>query len=486
MTGTVRRLALGVLLAGFEGDTVPPEWLTALAAEGLGGVTLFGRNVVDDDPVGALSRLTTELRRERPDLLICIDEEGGDVTRLETRSGSMTLGQASLGAIDDVDVTRRSATLLAARLAAGGVNVNFAPVADIASERNNPVVGARSFSHDPDVAARHVGASIRGHLDGGVCPTAKHFPGHGGTVDDSHLVVPVVSADAGLLRRRELVPFQAAIAAGVPMIMTGHLRVLALDPYQPATLSRVIITDLLRGDLGFGGVVVTDGMDMHAISRGVGRPEGTVQALLAGVDLICIGGDSVTLEAVEDIVSAVENAVAQGRLPLDRLVEAQGRVAALARRFWFNTDPAPMPETDEVLVAAARRSLQVVGDPHLDSVAAVVELYNEPTIVAGEIAFGVGRHLAALSEAPVEVVRLEEGAPLPTLPDGGLVVSARASHLHPWQVEAVRRMRLRHPDLVVVDHGATGGTDLLGDRAVIAHDTSAIAARAAAGLLLAG
>lgn len=481
---SVRRLALGVLLAGFEATASPPSWLEGLLVDGLGGVTLFGRNVIDDDPVEGLAALASQLRRERPDLIIAIDEEGGDVTRLETRTGSITLGAASLGVIDDVEVTRRSASLLASRLAAGGINVNFAPVADLLSERDNPVVGARSFSADPDLAARHVAASVKGHLDRGVAPTAKHFPGHGGTVDDSHLVVPVVSTEAGLLRRRELVPFQAAIAAGVPMIMTGHLRVLALDPERPATLSPVIITELLRGDLGFDGVVVSDGMDMHAISRGVGRPEGTVQALLAGVDLICIGGDSVTLRAVEEIVTAVEVAVEEGRLPLGRLVEAQRRVGELARRFWLNTDPSPTLATDDVLLAAAGRSLDVVGDPIVTDVGSVLELYNEPTIVAGEVAFGVGRHIRELLGRDVPVLRVEDAAELPEPLADPVVVSVRASHLHPWQVEAVRRLRLRHPDLVVVDHGATATPELLGERAVIAHDTSAIAARAAAEVLL--
>lgn len=480
----VRALALGVLLAGFEGSRELPDWLAPRLRDGLAGVTLFGRNIDDGDPVGALPALTGQLRRDRPDLLVAIDEEGGDVTRLETYSGSMTLGAASLGVIDDVDVTRRSSALLAARLRSGGVNVNFAPVADLLSERDNPVVGSRSFSRHSEVAARHVAASVRGHLDAGIAPTAKHFPGHGGTVDDSHLVVPVVSVDAGVLRRRELVPFQAAIAAGVPMVMTGHLRVLAVDPDRPATLSPVIVTDLLRGDLDFDGVVVTDGMDMHAISRGVGRPEGTVQALLAGVDLICIGGDSVSAEAVEEIVAAVEVAVAEGRLPLERLAEVQARVAALARRFWLNSDPSPSPQADPVLRAAARKCLGVVGRPQSATVATVVELYSEPTIVAGEVAFGVGRHVADLLDSPVEVFRLEESSEIPVLGEGQVVVSVRASHLHPWQCEVVRRMRLSHPDLIVVDHGATAPPELLGERALIAHDTSAIAARAAADILL--
>lgn len=485
MTGQVRSLALGVLLAGFEGDTAIPRWLNPLLDDGLAGVTLFGRNVNKDDPIGGLARLSTQLRGRRPDLLVSIDEEGGDVTRLETSGGSMTLGQASLGQIDDEEITTHSAELLAARLHAAGINVNFAPVADLSSERNNPVVGARAFSADAHTAARHVAASIRGYRGSGVAPAAKHFPGHGGTVDDSHLVLPVVSADAQLLRSRELVPFKAAIAAGVPIIMTGHLLVPALDPVQPATLSRPILTDLLRVELGFDGVIITDGMDMYAISRGIGRAEGSVQALAAGADLICIGGDSVTREAVEEIVTRIEAAVGQGRLPLGRLAEAQDRVAALARDHWHTTRPVRPQATDGSLRAAARRSLRVVGDPRIGAgTVAVVELYNTPTIVAGDVAFGVGAPLAAARDGEVLIARIEEGDPLPEVSADAVVVSVRASHLHPWQAEAVGRLRALHPDLVVVDHGATGDGELLGERAVIAHDTSAIAAQAAVGVLL--
>ncbi|MEO7588267.1 MAG: glycoside hydrolase family 3 N-terminal domain-containing protein [Arachnia sp.] len=486
MTGnmTVRRLALGTLLVGFEGTnaTGVPYWLLDLLGNGVAGVTIFGRNITPEDPVANLAGLARGLRHGRPDLLIAIDEEGGDVTRLDARTGSMFLGQGSLGAIDDVAVTRRSSASLAARLATAGVNLNFAPVADVASNAASPIVGSRSFSPDPARTARHVAASVRGHLDSGVAPTAKHFPGHGSTADDSHLVVPVVDVDLDTLWRRELLPFRAAIEAGVPVVMTGHLLVPVLDPDAPATLSPRIIDGLLRSEMGFNGVVVSDGLDMHAISQGVGRAEGVVLALLAGVDLMCIGGDSVTPEVVEEIVAAVEEAVLSGRLELSRLVRAQGRVEALAAR--FSHDASPRGLTPEApLLDVARSSLRVVGDPSMTESSTVVELRNEPSIVAGEVAFGMGRPLSARSTG-TRVVILERGMPVPDLGHGGVVVSVRDCHLHPWQAEAVALLRRSHPDLVVVDHGGSAPDAVLGSRAIVAQDASAIAAVAAAGVLL--
>ena len=485
MTGTmtVRRMALGVLLVGFEGTnaTGVPYWLLDMLGNGVAGVTIFGRNITPEDPVGNLAGLTQALRDGRPDLLVSIDEEGGDVTRLDTRTGSMFLGQGSLGAVDDEAETRRSSAFLAARLASAGVNLNFAPVADVASNANSPIVGSRSFSADPQRVARHVAASIAGHLDSGVAPTAKHFPGHGSTAEDSHFVVPVVEADLDTLWERELPPFRSAIAAGVPVIMTGHLMVPALDAESLATLSPRIITGLLRRELGFDGVVVTDGLDMHAISRTVGRPEAVVRALLAGVDLMCIGGDSVTPEVVEDIVAAIEEAVQSGRLDLARLSEASERVASLASR-WVHNGARGSRAQSPPMLDVARSSLRVVGDPSMQETATVVELRNEPSMVAGEVAFGMGRPLLDRS-ASTRVVHLERGMPMPELGTGGLVVSVRDCHLHPWQVEAVATLRRAHPTLVVVDHGGSASAEVLGPRAIVAQDASAIAATAAANVL---
>ncbi len=482
---TVRRLALGVLLAGFEGTaaTGAPYWLLDLLGNGLAGVTIFGRNITQPHPVEDLAELARGLRLGRPDLLVAIDEEGGDVTRLDAETGSMFLGQGSLGVVDDVAATRRNSALMASRLSAAGVNLNFAPVADVASEWGSPILGSRSFAPDPALVARHVGAAVTGHLDSGVAPTAKHFPGHGGTREDSHLVLAVVDVGLETLWGRELPPFMAAIAAGVPCVMTAHLKFPALDPDHPATLSPLILTALLRERLGFDGVVVTDGLDMHAMSRTVGRPEAVVQALAAGADLMCIGGDSVTPEVVEDIVAAVEDAVTGGRLDRQRLVEAHTRVAMLAHRF-THARPRNADPREQVLLGVAASSLRVVGQPRLvDGALTVVECRNEPSIVAGEVAFGMGAPLKVRVPS-TRVITLRRGMLVPELDAGDVVVSVRDCHLHPWQADAVALLRRRHPQLLVVDHGASAPEKVLGSRAIVARDASNIAAIAAADLLL--
>lgn len=480
----LRRLTLGVLLPGFEGThaTGVPDWLRGLLADGLAGVTIFGRNIVAPHQVANLAQLTSQLRTGRPDLLVAIDEEGGDVTRLDAATGSWFPGHGTLGAIDDVAATTECHAMLANRLAAAGVNLNFAPVADVASEPDSPIVGTRAFSSDPVVVARHVVASMQGHLRCRVAPVVKHFPGHGDTTDDSHLVVPRITAATATLEERELVPFVAAIEAGAPAIMTGHLLVAALDPDNPATLSPEIITNLLRGRLGFTGVVVTDGLDMHAISRGVGRPEAVVQALLAGVDLMCIGGDSVSPVVVEEILGAVETAVASGRLPLARLVEATQRVSDLATRFRAQPVALEPGEDRGALVALASRALQIIGKPVPELLGPVLELQNPPSIVAGQVEFGIGAHLRRI--APAQVLRLAQGEPVPNITGEELVVCLRDSHLHPWQASAVARLRATNPGLIVVDHGGTASRDVLGERAVIAPDSSAAVSAAVAGFLM--
>ena len=288
----LRGLALATLFPGFSGSAHPPAWLADLIGQGLGGVVLFGRNVDAGQGDAGVAALTTRLRANRPDLLVAIDEEGGDVTRLDAMTGSELPGSAALGAVDDPFLTRDVAASLGARLRRCGVDVNLAPVADLDVDPQNPIVGVRAFGSDPDLVARHVRAFVEGQQSWRVAATAKHFPGHGATDEDSHVTVPTVWTGADLLDERELAPFRAAISAGVQIVMTAHITVPALDPSRPATLSRTVITGLLRERLGFAGVVMTDGLDMQAISRTVGHREGAVLALDAGVDALCVGGDS--------------------------------------------------------------------------------------------------------------------------------------------------------------------------------------------------
>ena len=447
--GDLERVGLGCLLPGFEG-AVAPDWIRRRIAEGLGGVVLYARNVGTPEQVASL---TAQLRAERGDLVVAADEEGGDVTRLEAANGSSYPGNLALGQVDDVGLTRAVAEAIALDLQAAGIGLNLAPVADVNSNPNNPVIGVRSFGTDPDLVARHVAAFVVGLQSRGVAACAKHFPGHGDTSVDSHESLPTVtdarSATAAL------VPFRAAIAARVAAIMTAHV-VVPASHEVPATLSREILTGLLRKDLGFTGCVITDGLDMGAISRTVGTEEGTVQALAAGADAICTGGWFADEAVVDRLQQAIVRAVLDGRLGESRLREAAGRVQALSSRA---TPPPPIPDRDAGL-RAARRALRAEGPVRIGVGALLVELSPPPSQAAGVVPWGVGdllRHREASimvlrragPPADVEeVVRLGAGRPL--------VLVVRDLHRHPWAAAATDAVLLHRPDAVVVEMGFPG------------------------------
>ncbi|MFD9466073.1 glycoside hydrolase family 3 protein [Streptomyces sp. NPDC060027] len=320
------RDALTVLQPGFTGTTAP-DWLLRRLGEGLASVGLFGRNIASPDQLAAL---TAQLRAERDDVLVAIDEEGGDVTRLEVRTGSSFPGNHALGAVDDVSLTEDVARELGRRLAACGVNLNWAPSADVNSNPSNPVIGVRSFGADTDLVARHTAAYVTGLQAAGVAACTKHFPGHGDTAVDSHHALPRIDADLSVLQSREFVPFRAAIAAGSRAVMSAHILVPALDPDRPATLSRRILTGLLREELGYDGLIVTDGMEMQAISATYGIERGSVLAIAAGADAICVGGGLADDDTVRRLRDALVSAVRAGELSEERLADAANRVRALA------------------------------------------------------------------------------------------------------------------------------------------------------------
>jgi beta-N-acetylhexosaminidase len=385
----------------------PP--LNALV-DGAGGVVLFAPDIRGPEQ---LAELTGSLRSERPDLLIAVDEEGGDVTRLEAAEGSSFPGNLALGAVDDVALTRRVGAAIGGELAAAGVNFDLAPVADVIVDPANPIVGVRSFGSDPQLVARHVAAFVEGLQGVGVAACAKHFPGHGESVADSHLELPVVETDRETLFARALPPFKAAVDAGVQSVMTAHIRFAALDD-QPATLSAKTI-GLLRAELGFAGLIITDALEMRAISGTVGLEEGAVRALTAGADALCLGAD-LTAEQVESVRAAVARAV-----PEERLREAAARVAETAA--WASS---PKPEHDrEAGAEAARRALRVEGDVTLSSAPIVVELRPEASIAAGEQQHGLGG------------IQVGEGEQLPPLDLGRVVVLVRDAHRHAWQRELI-------------------------------------------------
>ena len=233
---------LPTLLPGFAGTTLP-DWLKARLGAGLGGVCLFAANIESRDQ---LRTLTDAIYAANPRAIIAIDEEGGDVTRLFAREGSASPGNAVLGRIDDLDATAYAAHQIGAHLRRTGVNLNFAPSVDINSNPDNPVIGVRSFGDTPTVWSAHGAAWITGLQSTGVAATAKHFPGHGDTALDSHLALPVIDRSLAELRERELVPFAAAIEAGVRVVMTSHILLPQLDADYPATMSGTILGGLLR------------------------------------------------------------------------------------------------------------------------------------------------------------------------------------------------------------------------------------------------
>ncbi|MCX4813764.1 glycoside hydrolase family 3 protein [Streptomyces sp. NBC_01239] len=472
------RDALTVLQPGFPGTTAP-DWLLRRLGEGLASVGLFGRNIASPEQ---LASLTAQLRSERDDVLVAIDEEGGDVTRLEARTGSSFPGNHALGAVDDVDLTRAVAHELGRRLAECGVNLNWAPSADVNSNPSNPVIGVRSFGADPDLVARHTAAYVTGLQAAGVAACTKHFPGHGDTAVDSHHALPRIDADLSVLEQRELLPFRAAIAAGSRAVMSAHILVPTLDPDHPATLSLRVLTDLLRGRLGYDGLIVTDGMEMQAIAATYGIERGSVLAIAAGADAICVGGGLADDETVRRLRDALVGAVRSGELPEERLAEAAERVRELAR--WAasasasasaseagansgsgsasapaQAAPADVTRVDIGLVAA-RRALTITGAEDFTPlteppyVALLTPVAN--IAVGNETPWGVAAELQRRLPGTETAGFAGADAGREILAAAGVrrvVVVVRDEHRHPWMASALDTLLAARPDTVVVEMG---------------------------------
>ena len=384
----LRRLALGTLLAAFPGHQ-PPLWAVDLIHDGLAGYALFGYNIAD---AAQLSALTGRLRAARPDVLLATDEEGGDVTRLAHTTGSPYPGNAALGAVGDLSVTRRVYRAIGGELAAVGVNVNLAPTVDVNTADDNPTVGTRSFGADPMLVAAHTAAAVVGLQQAGIAACAKHFPGHGATVTDSHLELPVVNASLDELHTRDLPPFASAVAADAKAIMTAHIRVPSLTGTDPATFSRRALVDLLRLDLGFTGVVVSDALEMKgaAITAG-GIPAAAVRSLAAGADLLCIGAQ-VDHALIEEIAAGIATALRDGRLDTARVEDAVARNQALAAWTLGHAREEPDPDLG---YHAARRAVRIEGSVDGLNAPLVAHVESGYSIAEGKVPWGLGPHVAA-------------------------------------------------------------------------------------------
>lgn len=330
-----------LLIAGIEGYTAGEDAKAAVCDIQAGGIILFKRNVDCAQQLYALNNTLKALNQDYIPLFLCVDEEGGTVSRMPEEltdlPSALTFGQA-----EDAALCYSLGQTLAEECAAFGFDLDFAPVMDIWSNSDNTVIGSRAFGTDTS-AAQWANETARGLSDGGVIPAAKHFPGHGDTLTDSHVGLPVVDKSLEELEELELVPFRQAVESGIPVVMAAHILMTQLDDQRPASLSYAVVTELLREELGFNGVVCTDDLTMAAVSDTYGMGEAAVLAVEAGCDLllVCHGSDNLT--AARD---ALLHAVQSGRLTEERLDASVYRILSLKAEYSLTNDPVPSPDVD--------------------------------------------------------------------------------------------------------------------------------------------
>ncbi|TCC44265.1 glycoside hydrolase family 3 protein [Kribbella capetownensis] len=464
MSSELKRLAHGVLFPALGRPKVP-HWVGSRIEAGLGGFVIFGKDIVDGSQFQGLA---AELHGLRDHVLLSIDEEGGDVSRLANLGGFSMPGNRALGELNDVELTRQAAFQIGLSLVEAGVDWDLAPAVDTAVNPLSPN-GIRCFGADRDLVSRHTAAWVEGMQAAGVSACAKHYPGHGMSGTDAHLATPLVDVSRDELLASYLDPFRAAIEAGVDSIMVSHDLVPQLDDV-PATISKVLLTDILRGELGYDGVVITDALEMYGIADVAPLPEAAVRAIEAGADALCLGSWAF-LDDVDVAATALVEAVENGRLPLERLQSANERLARLGTR-----PKADVSLRDNAL--GERLAEQVVvthGDPVLRADAVLI-IRLEPTHspAAGSSGWGVEKLLRdagkvvesiglsgqtyngpGMARAGVGEFRSEYGA------DSQVVLMVRGAHRFDWQEKLIGELQSQHPDMIVVDMGVSG-TDYSG------------------------
>ena len=485
-----------VLQPGFVGPALP-DWVRRRLAGGLGSVILFAANI---ESPAQLRTLTDELRAENPDVFAAVDEEAGDITRLEFATGSSYPGNLALGAVDDAALTEAMARSVGSLVRAAGIDLDYAPVADVNTEPRNPVIGARSFGSDPALVARHVAAAVRGLHAAGVAACAKHFPGHGDTVVDSHFGLPTVHATLAELRRDTLPPFAAAVGAGARAVMVAHLLMPEFDAEHPASVSPAVVGGLLRGELGFDGLAITDGIGMAAVRERYGLAGAAVRALVAGMDLVCVDNTSTDAD-IAAVTNAIAAAVRDGTLAETRLVEAAERVAAFAawrrevrevREVREASTPggaeaagtaavspasaygAASPAADDGLAAARRAARVLRAEPD------ALPLKSAPHVVEVELPRSLATPLADLLPGTTHS-KLAETTTVPA--DRPLVVVVRGVQRSPEDLDRVARLVKERPDTIVVDLGVAH-VDPGGAAWVAGYGVSRVCVQAAAEIVV--
>jgi beta-N-acetylhexosaminidase len=482
------RLADAILIPPFPGRSAPRWFLEALS-RGLAGVTLFGPNI---EAPGQVSALTTALREAASassaafgDPVIAIDEEGGDVTRVAYADGSPYPGNAALGAVDDVSLTQAVYRAIGLDLAALGINFNLAPCADVLGSADSPAVGTRSFGADTDLVSRHTAAAVAGLQGAGVAACTKHFPGHGRTGTDTHAAIATIEGGLAELRQRDLPPFAAAIRAGTIAIMPSHLRVPELTGDLPATVSAAALVGLLRRELGFTGVIVSDALEMRAVRDRFGVPGAAVLAVAAGTDLLCLGRDSDEEEYLA-VRSALVDAVRDGTIAGTRLEDAADRVARLrgglarTRSLGF---PAAGDAADGVGLAAARRAVRASGPRATLSRPLIIEVEPLENIAAGRFGWGLGPWAPADSVRRVNAGDGDAAVILAAAAGRSLVAVVRDAHRDDNTFSLVRALLTARPDTVLVEMGLPRWQPPDGTSYLATYGASRASAQAAAELL---
>jgi beta-N-acetylhexosaminidase len=402
---------LGSLMLAFDGLELPADVAERLAAAPIAGVTLFRfSNIADPGQVRSLTASIQAAAAARLPLLVAADQEGGQLIGLGEGTTPFA-GNMALGAAGDPDLVERVWRAMGLELRALGVNVNYGPVCDLATNPANPAMGIRSFGDDPGAVGELVAAAVRGIQSAGVAASLKHFPGLGDVASDSHHGLPLLAADGQALHAHELVPFRAGIAAGARIVMSAHLAVPALtgDPELPSTLAPAIMDDLLRGELGFNGVSITDALDMHALAQGSNQVLDVLAALRAGVDLLLTAPDP---EARRRIEAGLRHAAARGLVD-----SAAARVSA-----------ARVQDLRQWLAGFDRPDLSVVGGPAHAALAS--ELASRAlTLVRDDdgllpLALEPTDRIAAIMPTPTDQTPADTSSTVPP----GLAAALRAHH----------------------------------------------------------
>jgi beta-N-acetylhexosaminidase len=452
-----------LMIIGFDGIEAESGLLEMIRKYHMGGVILFARNVHSPQQVAQLTNKLqqTAIESGNPGLFIAIDQEGGRVARLTEQTGFTEFPAAmAIGATGDAENAYRMASAMAVEMRAVGINIDFAPVLDVNNNPANPVIGTRSFSADPKIVATFGAAFARGLQENGVLAFGKHFPGHGDTGTDSHIALPLVPHDRARLGQIELLPFKCAIAQNFAGIMSAHVTFPAIDPHpgMPATLSRAVLTGLLRDELDFHGLIITDSLEMGALAEnGFPPPVGATLAFAAGADVLLFNRDhTMHKQAFANLVQAVkEGNISQAQLDssVRRILEAKEKFGILKPTLIMEPDKAgkstATAEHHTLALELARKAITLLKDD-----TSILPLrHGDPLLVIETVAAkGLGARLGATT---LEIKNDPDASTITAAlglarDEHTVIVTTTDAPFHPGQIKLITDLVAKNPNVIMV------------------------------------